>query len=167
VNYSNAFDTTNPGPAGKPASGLDAFDTTEAAAAWTPVPPGLYVARIVSGGLTRTKKGDDAYRMAFEITEGEQRGRRISRTWTFTTKALTYAKRDLAAFGLTTMQQLLEPFPPAGREVYVRLVVALQRMDDGSESNDVKRIDVVRTADAPTKPFLIDPDAGAAERGAP
>ena len=97
--------------------------------------------------------------MVFEVTGGELRGRRVSRTWVFSEKALGYAKRDLAPLGLTTSKQLLEPFPPVGREIHVRLTVALQRGDDGSAFNDVKRIDVLRTEDAPGKEFLIDPTA--------
>lgn len=172
LNYAGAFDSA---PAGngsngngggrKPPSGLDGFDDAEPAPEWAPLPAGMYTARVVSGTVSRTKKGDDCYRMVFEVTDGEQRGRRVSRTWVFSERAVTYAKRDLAAFGLTTTKQLLEPFPPTGREVYVRLAVALQRGDNGSEFNDVKRIDVLRTEDSPAKPFLIDPDAETSEGG--
>ena len=89
------------------------FDDAAPAPEWEPLPPGIYTARIVSGTLAQTKKGDDAYRMVFEVSEGEQRTRRVSRTWTFTRKALAYAKRDLATFGLTTSQKLLELFRPS------------------------------------------------------
>jgi hypothetical protein len=96
--------------------------------------------------------------MTFEVSEGEQRTRRVSRTWVFSEKAVAYAKRDLAAFGLANSKQLLSPFPPIGREVYVKLIVALQRGDDGREFNDVKRIDILRSEDSPAAGFLIDPD---------
>lgn len=169
MNFTNAFDNTGPGN-GKPSSGLDAFDATDAAPERKLIPAGMYPARIVSGSFTQTTKGKDGYRIVFEVTEGEQRGNRVSRTWVFTEKAVAYAKRDLAAFGLTDSRKLLEPFPPAGREVYVRLAVAVQRGDDGSEFNDVKKIDVVRTEDSPAKDFLIDPSAagnGKSEGGTP
>lgn len=154
MNFANAFDAVKNG-GGKPPVGLAGFDEAETP---KPLPAGIYVAKIVLGKLVFTKKGDDAYRMNFEVTDGEHRGRRISRTLAFTEKAIGYAKRDLAAFGLTTSQKLLESFPPVGREVYVKLVVALQRGDDGSEFNDVKRIEVLRWGDSPAAPFLIDPD---------
>lgn len=157
MSFSDAFDAAPNGAARK--SGLTGFDDVTAAAAYSPLPAGIYPnCRIVSGSLVQTKKGDDAYKMVFEVSEGEHRGRRVSRTWTFSQKAIAYAKRDLAAFGLTTSKQLLSPFPPTGREVYVKLTVALQRGDDGSEFNDVKRIDVVRSEDSPAAAFLIDPD---------
>lgn len=159
MDFMNAFDSTPTGPAGgKPPSGLDAFDTAEP---FRLLPAGVYIARVVSGQYTQTKtKGEDCYRMSFEVTEGPHRGERVPRIWTFGERAVRYAKRDLAAFGLTTAKQLLEPFPPTGRELYCRLTVALQRRDDGSEFNDIKRIDVLRAEDSVAKPFLIDPDAG-------
>ena len=91
----------------------------------------------------------------------------MSRTWVFTEKANAYSKRDLAVFGLTTVKQLLEPFPALGTEVYCRLMVAQQRGDAGSMFNDIKRIDAVRSVDSAAKPFLIDPDAPPSEGGTP
>src|SRR5262245_2399616 len=131
MNYSSTFDSApaSNGNNGPPASGLAAFDNAKA---YEPLPAGIYLARIVNGALTKTKQGADAYRVAFEVSEGEHRGRRVSRTWVFTEKAIGYAKRDLAEFGLTTSKQLLEPFPPTSCEVYCRLTVALQRGDDGN-----------------------------------
>ena len=135
-----------------------AFDRVEAAGEYQPLPAGVYQVRVVSGSFQQTKKNDDAYRIAFEVVEGPQTGRRVSRTWVFTAKALAYAKRDLAIFGFTISQQLLEPFPAMGRKVFCRLFVAVQRGDNGSEFNDVKKIDAVRFVDSAAKDFLIDPE---------
>ena len=77
------------------------------------------------------------------------------RTWTFGAKAVPYTKRDLSPFGLTTKVQLLSPFPEAGREYLVRLVVAIQKGDDGTEYNDIKRIDVLRVVESPAARFLL------------
>jgi len=137
---------------------MDSFDKAEPAPAYIPLPAGIYQTRIVSGSFQPTKKGDDAYRVTFEVTEGEHKARRVSRTWVFSEKAITYSKRDLALFGLTTAKQLLEPWPPLGCEVYCRLIVAIQRGDNGSEFNDVKKIDNVRKEDSAAKDFLIDLD---------
>jgi len=137
---------------------MDSFDNVEPAPEYKPLPAGIYQVRIVSGSFQPTKKGDDAYRIAFEVTEGEHKGRRVSRTWVFTQKATAYSKRDLAIFGLTTAKQLLEPWPPLGCEMYCRLMVAIQRGDNGSEFNDVKKIDNVRKEDSAAKDFLIDPE---------
>lgn len=151
MDYSNAIPAAN----GKPSGGIDGFDAAEAAPDFTPVPPGIYSARVLRGEYTSTKAGADAYRVRFEIAEGEHTGRTVIRTWTFTPKALQYTKRDLAPFGLTTSAKLLSPFPEAGREYLVRLVVALQRGDDGIERSDVKKIDVVRVNESPAAAFLL------------
>lgn len=157
MDYTNAFTGTN----GKPTAGIDGFDAAQAAPEFTPIPPGIYSARVVRGEFTTTKAGADAYRLKFEVTEGEQKGKSVVRTWTFGEKALPYTKRDLAPFGLNTSAQLLSPFPPVGREYLVRLVVALQRGDDSIERNDIKKIDVLRVVESPAAAFLLpNPDEG-------
>ena len=45
MDYTNAF----PGRNGTPAAGLDAFDSTEAAPEFAPLPAGTYAARVVRG----------------------------------------------------------------------------------------------------------------------
>jgi hypothetical protein len=135
--------------------GFADFDNTEAAPEFTPVPPGVYVARVQSGEATATRAGADAYRMRFEITEGPHTGRTLLRLWTFGEKARRYAQRDLGLFGITSMAQLFSPFPEAGREYVVRLVVALQRGNDGIAWNDVKSITVVRVTNSPAADFML------------
>lgn len=95
--------------------------------------------------------------LRFEVTEGEHAGKTVIRTWTFGPKAITYTKRDLAPFGLTTSAKLLSPFPEPGREYTVRLVVALQRGDDGIERNDAKKIELLRVEESPAAAFLLPP----------
>lgn len=155
MDFSNAIPSTN----GKPAGGISDFDATEAAPEFAPLPPGIYSARVLRGEYCSTKAGADAYRLRFEVTEGPHAGKTIIRTWTFGAKALPYTKRDLAPFGLTTTAKLLSPFPEPGREYLVRLVVALQRGDDGVERNDVKRIDLVRVDESPAAAFML-PEQG-------
>ena len=151
MDFTNVLPSAN----GKPAGGIEGYDTAEAAPEFSPIPPGIYAARIVRGEYCSTKAGADAYRLRFEVTEGEQTGRTIVRTWTFGAKALPYTKRDLTPFGLTSSASLLSPFPPVGKEYLVRLVVALQRGDDGIERNDVKRIDVLRVVESPAAAFML------------
>jgi hypothetical protein len=135
--------------------GLNAFDSAEPAPEFTPLPAGVYSARVVRGEYCTTRAGADAYRMRFEITEGPYTGRTLIRTWTFGPKALAYTKRDLSLFGLTTSAALLSPFPGPSREYLVRLVVALQRTDDGGEWNDIKKIDVIRVNESPAARFML------------
>ena len=157
MDFSNAIPSAN----GKPAGGIDAFDAADAAPEFSPLPPGVYAARVLRGEYCSTKAGADAYRLRFEITEGEQAGKTAIRTWTFGAKALPYTKRDLSPFGLTTTAKLLSPFPEPGREYRVRLVVALQRGDDGIERNDIKKIELLRVDESPAAAFLLpDPSEG-------
>ena len=155
MDYSNVIPSAN----GKPVGGIDAFDKAEAAPEFAPLPPGIYSARVLRGEYCSTKAGADAYRLRFEVTEGEHAGKSVIRTWTFGAKALPYTKRDLSPFALTTTAKLLSPFPEPGREYRVRLVVALQRGDDGVERNDVKRIDIVRVDESPAAAFML-PEQG-------
>lgn len=158
MDYSNII------PNAPSAGGLAAFDRAEAAPELAPLPPGIYTARVVRGEYCTTKAGADAYRIRFEVTDGDHRGRTVVRTWTFTPRALPYTKRDLAPLGLTTSAQLLAPFPPPGRDILCRLTVALQRGDDGVERNDIKRIEVLRVDASPLADYLLpsDPAKGGA-----
>jgi hypothetical protein len=155
MDFTNAIPSKNGTPAG--AGGLDAFDSAEAAPEFTPLPSGIYKARILRGEYTTTRAGADAYRLRFQVTEGPHEGRTVIRTWTFGPKALPYTKRDLSPFGLSTSAQLLAQFPEPGREYLVRLVVALQRGDDGVERNNVKRIDIIRVNESPAAAFMLPP----------
>jgi len=150
----NVFKRTAPGGAGD----IDAFDAAEAAPEFAPLPPGVYSARALRGEYCSTRAGAEAYRLRFEITGGDHVGKTVIRTWTFGAKALPYTKRDLSPFGLTSSAQLLSPFPPAGREYLVRLVVALRRGNDGIDRNDIKRIGLLRIVDSPAASFM--PDRG-------
>jgi hypothetical protein len=158
-NKAIANGTPTPSAAGN-GGGIHNFDTAEAAPEFSPIPPGIYTARVKSGEYTATRKGEDAFRMRFEIVGGEQDGKTVVRTWTFSAKAINYSKRDLAAFGLTTSAQLLSPFPEPGREYVVRLVVALQTGDDGVTRNDIKKIDLLEAKDTPDAEFLLPPTRG-------
>jgi hypothetical protein len=130
---------------------LAAFDAVEAAPEYSPLPAGVYLAVVVHGELVQTRSGNDGYRVKFRIIEGPYAGRFAFRTWSFSERALAYAKRDLSLFGLTTSARLLSPFPEPGREYRVKLWVALRRGDDGHEFNDIKRVQLV-SAGPPTDP---------------
>ena len=164
MDYTTAFSNGNGNGAGKPPGGIGGFDDAEPAPEFSPLPPGVYQARVQRGEFNPTKAGADAYRIRFEITEGMHTGKTVIRTWTFGPKALGYTKRDLAPFGLASSAQLLSPFPEAGREYRVRLVVALQRGEDGTDRNDIKKIDDLRVIDPPADRFKLGDES---EGGAP
>lgn len=155
MDFTHAIPGANGNNNGKPPGGLAGFDAAAPAPEYSPLPAGSYVTRVLRGEYTTTKAGDEAYRMRFEVTEGPHAGKSVPRTWTFSAKALPYTRRDLAPFGLTTSAKLLSPFPEAGREYYVRLVVALQRGDDGIDRNDIKRIELLRVDESPAAAYML------------
>ncbi len=152
MDYSNVFGNGN--GKDKPLEGIDAFDDAAPAPDFAPVPPGTYQARVLKGEYTTTKAGAEAYRLRFEISEGPNAGRTLIRTWTFGPKAVQYAKKELAPFGLTTKAKLLSPFPEIGKEYVVRLVVAIQTFD-GIDRNDIKKIDLLRVVESPAAAFKL------------
>jgi len=154
MNFNNVFGQDNPKSAG---GGLNAFDAVQPASEYSPLPPGIYTARVLRGEYCSTKAGVDAYRIRFEVVDGPHAGKTVIRIWAFSERALPYAKRDLAPFGLTSSAKLLAPFPDPGRDYIVRLVVALQRGDDGIERNDVKKIDIIRVDESPVAAFMLPP----------
>lgn len=163
MDFTNAIPSAN----GKPAAGIDAFDAVEAAPEFVALPAGIYSARILRGEYCSTKAGAEAYRIRFQVTEGPHKGQTVIRTWTFGERALPYMKRDLSPFGLTTATALLSPFPEPGCEYLVRLVIAMQRGDDGINRNDVKRIDQVRKVESPATAFVLPPQGDQVEVGTP
>ena len=150
MDYTNAFKGTN----STPPSGIDAFGSAPPPP--PPLPPGIYMARVEKGEYCTTKtKGEDAYRIVFQVTDGPHVGTTVMRTWTFGEKAMHYTQVALSAFGLTKSAHLLSPFPPAGKEYHCRLTVAMQRGTDGREFNDIKRIEVLRVVDSPDAAFML------------
>src|SRR4051794_2761096 len=110
MDLTSALDNGNHNGKAPGSGGIGDFDNAEPAPEFTPLPPGIYTAKIVRGEYCTTKGGAEAYRMRFEVTEGAHVGKTVPRTWTFGPKALPYTKRDLAPFGLTTSAKLLSPF---------------------------------------------------------
>jgi hypothetical protein len=164
MNLNQIFNNTGAG------GGLDAFDSTPPAPEMEPLPAGTYTAVIAHGELVQTRSGNDGYRIRFRIAEGPHAGRLVFRTWSFSERAIAYARRDLGQFGLTTSAQLLAPFPEVGREYRVKLWVALQRGDDNREFNDVKRVQLITvgpTTAPPAPPTAGPPTAGPTTAGLP
>ncbi len=149
MDFTNAIPSNN----GKPPSGIDGFDAATPAPEYKPLPGGVYTA-VVTRGEYRDGR-DGAYILSFRVTEGPESGSTIRWYRSFSANALSYSKRDIAPFGLTTQAKLLSPFPEAGREYHCRLVVALQRGDDGIARNDIKRIDLVRVVESPAAGFMM------------
>ena len=112
-----------------------AWDKTDAAGDFAPLPANTYTARIVSGELTKAKSGTAGYKLAFKVIEGEHAGRQFWHDLWLTPAALPMTKRDLAKLGVCSLEQLEQPLPP-GIRVKAKLVI--RKGDDGTEYNRVK-----------------------------
>lgn len=141
------------------------WDTTAAAADLGPVPPGEYLARLLSGELfTARAKGTPGYKWTLEIAEGEHAGRRLWHDLWLTPAALPQAKIDLAKIGVVRFEQLEQPVPPG---ILLRVKVALHTGDGGTPYNRLTRIEAAGVE--PDDPFAPgdaaaagdDPDGGA------
>jgi hypothetical protein len=115
-----------------------AWDATEAAAEFTPLPAGEYLCRCLSGELITSKNGTRGYKLALEVAEGDHAGRRCWHDLWLTPAALPMAKRDLAKIGVVRLEQLDQPLPPG---ILVRVRLSLRRDDDGTERNRVTRME--------------------------
>ncbi|MGE0536685.1 MAG: DUF669 domain-containing protein [Pirellulales bacterium] len=117
-----------------------AWDSTEAAEEFKPLPAGEYDADIERGEpFTSKSKGTPGYKLAFKVLDGDCAGRRFWHEIWLTEAALAMAKRDLLKLGVESLDQLDLPLP-LGIRCRVRLV--LRTDDDGNEFNRVKWFDV-------------------------
>ena len=129
---SKMFDGT---PAGVDRAGLaDAFNGTAPAEVLDPIPAGEYQARAVDARLDETRTGTPFYAMRLDVVAGQHAGRRLWMRWYLSPAALPYSRRDLEALGLDVYEKLKRGDVPDGP---LRMRVALQTKDDGSQRNEV------------------------------
>lgn len=141
---------------------LDLFDRTTAADDFGPLPKGSYVALAVKGERVTAKTGTPGYTVEFKVLEGEFSGRRVWKTWYFTSAAMQYTKRDLAKLGITSKAQLQGPFP--ANKLVVKLTVVIRKeSEDAPEKNELKGLELLRVQEVEADPFA--PDGGQAEGG--
>ena len=118
-----------------------AWNETQAADEFGPLPPGEYVAHIINGELEQSRsKGTPGYKLEFKVIEGEHSGRHFWHDVWLTPAALPQAKRDLGKLGVKDLTQLEQPLP---KFIRCKCKLALRRDDDGSEYNRVRRFDVL------------------------
>lgn len=117
-----------------------AWESTEAAADFAPLPAATYTARIVAGELFTAKSGTPGYKLAFKVLDGEHAGRQFWHDVWLTPAAMPMAKRDLGRLGVKRIEQLDKPLPPGIR---VKAKVTLHRNDDGAEYNSVRSFEVI------------------------
>jgi len=109
-----------------------------------PIPAGRYLARLESGGLEQSGRGNWCYAARWTLTGGAYDGRRlISRHW-LTPAAVARTKQELGALGLTAAHLQGGPLP----EVLAELSVKCRADECGDVYNEVRRV-------APAKGALI------------
>jgi hypothetical protein len=139
-----------------------AWNKTEAAEDFGPLPSGEYVARIIAGELfTSRTNGTPGYKLTFGVLEGDFADRQFWHDIWLTPAALPMAKRDLGKLSVANLDQLEKPLPP-GIRCCVKL--ALRRNDNGNEFNKVRRFDVIGIDEPERNAFA--PDNGDAEDSA-
>ena len=139
-----------------------AWNETDAAEDFAPLPPGEYVARILSGELgTARTTGTPSYKLSFVVLEGEHTDRRFWHDVWLTEPAMPMAKRDLGKLGVKSLEQLDSPLPPGIR---CKCKLALRRDDDGNEYNRLRSFEVVGIDEPEPDEFApadtSDPDDG-------
>jgi hypothetical protein len=128
-----------------------AWDAAMPAPEYEPLPRGSYECLLCEGGPITARTGSRGYRLVFTVVEGEHSGRKVFHTCWLTEKAVPSTKRDLAKLGIERAGQLGQPLPNAFK---CKVLVALQREDDGTERNRVVRFDVISVEPDP----FNDPD---------
>jgi hypothetical protein len=123
------------------------FDEAEAAGDMVPLPRGTYRCRLTDGELVTSKGGTPGYQVVFTVDDGDHKGRRLWHTAWLTPAALPMTKRDLAKFGVTSLDMLDRPLP-GGFVCDVK--VALRVDDDGLERHRVVSFAVVAVLTDPT-----------------
>lgn len=128
----------------------DAWNTTQAAAELSPIPPGEYICHVVSGEGCLSRSSTPGFKSCFRVIEGEHSGRKVWHNLWLTVDALPMAKRDLAKLGIKDLAQLDEPLPYGIR---CKVRVTRKTGDDGRDYNDVQRFETVGIDPPPANPF--------------
>jgi len=130
----------------------DAWNRTEAAVDFAPLPAGIYEYHVHSVELFNARTGTPGVKIRFDVCEGNYVGRALFHDCWLTSAALPQTKRDLGKLGITRLEQLEETALPPGR-IRCKVHVALRRADDGTEYNRVRSFAVVGTDEPERDPF--------------
>src|SRR5262245_38600565 len=89
-----------------------AWDESQAAGDFAPIPAAEVIATIVSGELFLSRsKGTPGYKVTYEVLEGEYAGRRFWHDLWLTEAAMPMTKRDLLKLGIESLARLDTPLP--------------------------------------------------------
>lgn len=143
----------------------EVWNATEAAEEFGPLPPGEYVAHVVSGQRINSKtKNTPGYEIVFQVIDGEVKGRKIWHQCWLTALAMPATKRDLAKIGISEPSQMDRPLK---RGMRCKCHVTLRQDDQGRECNRVRSFEFVGIDEPVVDPFAPAPTASSEEsRGA-
>lgn len=130
----------------------DAWNQTEAAADFAPLPAGAYECHVHSVELFNARTGTPGVKIRFDVREGEHAGRALFHDCWLTPAALPQTKCDCLKLGLDSLDKLESAAVPPGR-IRCKVRIALRRDDDGTERNRVTRFDVLRVDEPERDPF--------------
>lgn len=137
-----------------------AWDQTEAAAGFDPLPSGVYRVIVDSGELTTSRSnGTPGLKLRLVVLDGEHRGRRLFHDVWLTADSMSRAKYELGQLGITQLDQLDRPLP-AG--LTAEVTVICRTGDDGIPYNKVRSFKAIPT-EIPVDDFAPPPT----EEGAP
>lgn len=147
--------------------GLSMFGRSSELPEAQPVPGGFYVGRVLRGETYTSKAGNEGYKVEYEITDGDHAGRRVMQWLTFSTpQKLAEAERVLGVFGLATPEQLLSPFPEAGKAYRVRLTLRVRPATDNyPAANDVQKVELLDVLTTPAAKYALPPLAEKEKEG--
>lgn len=127
------------------------WNETQAAGEFVPLPPGDYECDVTGAELNKSRsKGTPGYKLEFTVRDGEFKGRKLWFDVWLTPAAAPMAKRDLAKFGVSSLEHLERPLP---RGIVATVKAVLRRDNDGTERNRVRRFDVLHIEAPEADPF--------------
>lgn len=117
-----------------------AWNETEAADEYGPLPAGTYTCHLIGADLFNSQSnGTPGVKLAFKVIEGEHKNRRVWSDCWLTAAALPQTKRDLLKLGIDRLELLERPLP---QFIRAAVRVALRKDDDGNTFNRVRGFDV-------------------------
>lgn len=132
-----------------------AWSETQPASELAPLPAGEYIARIIIGELSASRRNETpCYHLVFVVAEGDYTGRRFWHDLWLTPAALPMTKRDLLKIGVKSLEQLERPLPMGIR---CKAKLALRRDDDGNQHNRVTMFTVIGFDPPEVDPFAPSP----------
>jgi hypothetical protein len=135
-----------------------AWNSTEAAAEFVPLPAATYECHIIHGEACTSQRGTPGYKLVFKVLDGNFAGRQVWHELWLTPAALPMTKRDLGKLGITSLEQLDRPLP---RGIRCRVNVVSRKADDGSEYNRIRSFDFIGIDVPQPDPFAPLPAASA------